>query len=146
VTDHSDTPPPGWEPTPPPPPAWPQPGWQQPTWQPPSYGTPGWSPGNWYGQPAQLDHPMTMPAFIVGILALLLTCFLPFVGLVGIVAIILGTIARRAMRAQPGHYRNEGLALAGLILGWIAAGLGALMALALLALFGSVFIFDAQLE
>jgi hypothetical protein len=46
---------------------------------------------------------------------------LPFIG--SILAIILGYMARNEIRQRPGELEGEGLATAGLVLGWIAVGL-----------------------
>lgn len=43
-----------------------------------------------------------------------------------IIGVITGHLARRDMRAAPGRYSGEGIALAGLVLGWIGVGLGVL--------------------
>jgi len=58
-------------------------------------------------------------SLIFGILSWLM---LPFIG--AIIAVILGHIARSEIRrAPPGTIEGDGLALAGLILGWIQLGL-----------------------
>jgi hypothetical protein len=49
---------------------------------------------------------------------------LPLLG--SIVAIILGYMARREIRDRPGEVSGDGLALAGIVLGWIAVGLAVL--------------------
>ena len=49
-----------------------------------------------------------------------------------IVAIVTGHLARRDMRAQPGRHDGDGLALAGLILGWTQMVLLGLFVLGLL--------------
>ncbi|QUH06257.1 DUF4190 domain-containing protein [Saccharopolyspora erythraea] len=48
----------------------------------------------------------------------LVTCFGAL--LFGLIGAILGHIALRAINRNPGHYRNHGIALAGIIVGWIA--------------------------
>ena len=50
--------------------------------------------------------------------------FLPLLG--SIVAIILGYMARNDIRRRPGEVEGDGLALAGIVLGWIAVGLAVL--------------------
>jgi Domain of unknown function (DUF4190) len=55
---------------------------------------------------------------------------------VGIVAVILGTQARNEITASGGRIQGDGMALAGLIMGWVAIGLfvlGALIAVIVLA-------------
>ena len=46
----------------------------------------------------------------------------PFLG--SILAIIFGYAARREIRRQPGRLTGDGMAVAGLVLGWIMVGLG----------------------
>jgi len=46
--------------------------------------------------------------------------------LASIVAIVLGYMARRDIRDRPGEVTGEGVALAGIVLGWIAVGLAIL--------------------
>ncbi|HSJ58245.1 MAG TPA: DUF4190 domain-containing protein [Anaerolineae bacterium] len=46
---------------------------------------------------------------------------LPLLG--SIVAIVLGYMARNDIRRRPGEVEGDGLALAGIVLGWIAVGL-----------------------
>lgn len=62
---------------------------------------------------------------------------LPFIG--AIVAIICGHAARREIRtATPGTLQGEGLALAGLILGWAQIVFLILLVLAILLFFGGL--------
>jgi hypothetical protein len=49
---------------------------------------------------------------------------LPLVG--SIVAIILGYMARNDIRRRPGEVSGDGIAMAGIVLGWIAVGLSVL--------------------
>ena len=49
---------------------------------------------------------------------------LPLLG--SVLAIILGYMARNEIRQRPGELTGEGLALAGIVLGWIAVGLAVL--------------------
>jgi hypothetical protein len=49
---------------------------------------------------------------------------LPLLG--SIVAIVLGYMARNDIRRRPGEVTGEGLALAGIVLGWISVGLAVL--------------------
>ena len=44
-------------------------------------------------------------------------------GLVGIPAIVMGGKAKREIRDSGGYYDGDGLATAGLVLGWISVGL-----------------------
>ncbi|MGP4017830.1 DUF4190 domain-containing protein [Saccharopolyspora sp. 5N708] len=51
----------------------------------------------------------------------LVTCYGAI--LLGLIGAILGHIALGTIKRNPGHYRNHGVALAGVIVGWIAFGL-----------------------
>jgi len=62
---------------------------------------------------------MALVSLIAGIVGL--TIF-PFVG--SIVAVITGNIGRKEIAASAGAQSGDGLALAGLIMGWIGVGLG----------------------
>jgi hypothetical protein len=108
------TPPPwGQEPdpsaTPPPPPP-------QAPYQP--YGAPGPVPSPYGAQspPAQ-TNPLAVGSLIVSICSAVFCCGLP-----GIAGAIMGHIARKQIREQPGQ-TGEGLALGGIIVGWIAFGI-----------------------
>lgn len=73
-------------------------------------------------------------SLISGILAWFM---LPFIG--AIVAIICGHLARGEIRrAPPGTIEGDGMALAGLILGWVQIVLAVLVVAALLLLFGGL--------
>jgi hypothetical protein len=50
--------------------------------------------------------------------------FIPFIG--SIVAVITGPMARKEIQASNGALSGDGLATAGIILGWIGIGLGVL--------------------
>ena len=54
-------------------------------------------------------HPLAYTAVVLG-----LGCCLPFSGLLSVVC---GVLAVRAIRAKPGVYRGEGLAVVGIVLG-----------------------------
>jgi hypothetical protein len=60
-------------------------------------------------------------SLVAGILGL--TAF-PFIG--SIVAVITGTMAKREIEASAGSLGGEGMATAGLVLGWIGIALGVL--------------------
>lgn len=49
---------------------------------------------------------------------------LPLIG--AVVAVITGHLARAEIRREPGRYEGDGLAIAGLVLGWAALALGVL--------------------
>ena len=78
-------------------------------------------------------------ALVLGILGWSL---LPVLGSVG--AIVFGHLARAQIRRQPAD--GDGLALAGLLLGWIAVALWLLGVLAVILFFGGVAVLAAGLN
>jgi hypothetical protein len=62
--------------------------------------------------------------------------FLPLLG--SIVAIITGHMARAEIRRNPDTLEGDGLAVAGLILGWLSVALGVLACIAIFLFFGSI--------
>ena len=75
-------------------------------------------------QPA--THTLAILSLVLSILGL----FPPILPLVGpIAAVVTGTIARREIRAHPEQYSGEGMARAGVILGWVGIGLALLACL-----------------
>jgi hypothetical protein len=85
----------------------------------------------------QVNHPTAVPAMVLGIISLAVTCIgiftvyccgiFAFPGLVcGIIAVILGFKAKKAIDAEPHKFKGRGMALAGLIMGFIGAGLALL--------------------
>lgn len=77
-------------------------------------------------------------AVVSFIFAILAYVCLPFIG--ALVAIVCGHSARAEIRrAPPGALDGDGLALAGLILGWIQVAMGvAVLAFILLAIAGAI--------
>jgi len=73
---------------------------------------------------------MALVSLIAGIAGL--TIF-PFIG--SIVAVITGNIGRKEIVASAGGQTGDGLALAGLIMGWIGVGLGVIAICALCVAF-----------
>lgn len=61
---------------------------------------------------------------------------LPFVG--SLLAIITGHMARAEIRRRPQELEGDGLALTGLILGWVNVGLVLLAVLAFILFFGGL--------
>jgi hypothetical protein len=71
---------------------------------------------------AQQTHTLAIVSLIFGILGLVGIC----PGLGSIVAVITGGMAQREIQSDPVRFTGDGLAKAGLILGWIGIGLVAL--------------------
>ncbi|MDG2526684.1 DUF4190 domain-containing protein [Stenotrophomonas sp. HITSZ_GD] len=61
---------------------------------------------------------------------------LPFLG--SLTAIITGHMARGEIRREPARYEGDGLALAGLILGWVNVAIWILGVLAFVLFFGGL--------
>ncbi|MEZ0580597.1 DUF4190 domain-containing protein [Nocardioides sp. MH1] len=105
-------------PPPPPPPSSPYGQGSAPYGQPASpyqpYGAP--SPYSGYPTPPQTNG-LAIASLIVSIASIPVCC-----GLAGIVGAILGHVARKQIRTQP-NQTGEGMALGGIIVGWIAFGL-----------------------
>ncbi len=93
---------------------------------PPIYGTPpAYEQPAVHGYPTQSTDSSAILALILGILGVVAT------GLItGIPAIVLGNRARR--RTQAGQGTGDGIALAGVILGWIATAFSVLALLMVL--------------
>jgi hypothetical protein len=81
---------------------------------------------------AASTSPLAVVSLVAGILSLVLF-FIPLVG--GLAAVICGHLARREIRAAGGRLSGEGMALVGLILGYINLGLTALSACVLIGYF-----------
>jgi hypothetical protein len=115
---------PGWGAPPPGAPGWGAPPPGAPGWGAPPPGVPGWgAPPPGY---APMPYP-ARPANQLAIAALVCACAqLFFSVLTGIPAVILGHIARRQIR-ETGE-NGDGMALAGLILGYVGIGLSVIFA------------------
>ena len=108
---------------------------------------PGYSQPYPYAAAARPDAQGTMPAMILGIVALVVSLvgcdcwFLEIVAVpLGIVAIVMGINARNRANASQGGLGGSGKALAGIITGAVAVGVGAIavvLALAFAGLSGS---------
>lgn len=95
------------------------------------------------------DHPRTTTAFVLSLVALVFVVLLfwlvipPLLAIpMAIVGIVFGGQARRDMRAAPGRYRNQGLATAAVVLGWITLGLivvGIVLVVLVIAIFSVSF-------
>jgi hypothetical protein len=122
------------------PPDWQQPQWQQPQqpseqpqWgqQPPQqpWGQQPPAQQPWGGQPQWQQPPATpgvaTAALILGICGILFSfCFIGIP--CAIVAVILGYKARNQIDASGGRLGGRGLAIAGLVMGWIGVAINAL--------------------
>ena len=100
--------------------------------QPGQYGPPGQygyaQPGP-YGYPAYPPAPTTnglaIGSMVVSISALVFLACYGFGGLIGVIGAILGHVSRRQIRER--GESGEGLALAGIIIGWTATAIGLLI-------------------
>ena len=99
----SSPPPPPPAPTPPPAPA------------PPAYGQP---PSGYGYQSTPRTNGLAIASLVLGIAQI----FLCIIG--GILALVFGYIARRQIDESGGTQGGRGMAIAGIILGWIGIGLG----------------------
>jgi hypothetical protein len=93
-----------------------------------------------YQDPYNMAVPPTSPLAIVSAVAGVLGfSAMPVIG--GIVALITGYLARKETKAVPPTASGDGLALAGIIMGWIQVGLAVVSICCFAAYF--VFIFGA---
>ena len=63
-------------------------------------------------------------SLICGIVGVIFACAWGIGGVLGMIAVIMGMNARRRLRKPGCTFRGEGMALTGIITGWIAVGLG----------------------
>lgn len=97
-----------------------------------AYGTPAAAPpgfnygyGYGYPVPGPKTNGLSIASMVVAIVGMLgLSCY-GFGGLIGAVGAILGHVARRQIRER--GESGDGMALAGVIVGWIATALGVLI-------------------
>jgi len=90
-------------------------------------------------QPPVADKPTNTMAVISLISGILGLTVVPFLG--SIIALVLGYMARKEIKESDGAQEGDGIAVAGLVMGWIGVGLGACACIAALALFLFVFSF-----
>lgn len=116
-----------------------QPGYggQPYTGQPQSPGPPPYAAGAYpasaYAPPYYPKNSLAVWSLVLGIASFVLSC-----GFVtGIPAVIVGNAAKRAV--AEGQADNEGMATAGIVLGWVAIGLSAVGLLLLLVFFPALF-------
>jgi hypothetical protein len=83
----------------------------KPAYQPPSAGA----------RPGLPTSGMAIASLLLGVAGL---TFVPL--LASILAILFGYMARKEIRQRPGELAGDGLALAGIVMGWIAVGLSVL--------------------
>jgi uncharacterized protein DUF4190 len=104
-------------------------GYQQPGDQ--AYPNPAYQQGyaNPYGYSPYPAKPpqdgLAIAALVVSCVAVLGLCGYGIGGLLGVVGAVLGHVSRRRIKATGAG--GEGMALAGIIVGWIAAGIGLLI-------------------
>ena len=63
-------------------------------------------------------------SLICGIVGVIFSCAWGIGGVLGMIAVIMGMNARRRLRKPGCNFRGEGMALTGIITGWVAVGLG----------------------
>jgi hypothetical protein len=113
-----------------------QPGYGQPGYGTPGYGSPGYPPSGYtqpgygpagYGQPQ--PYPTSGYTGTNGLAIAALVCSLAglFIGLSAPVGAVLGHVARNQIRTS--GEQGDGMALAGIIVGWILTGLYAVLIL-----------------
>ena len=93
-----------------------------------------YSSGNSYPPAGVPNSNSAMISLIAGILGLTLV---PFIG--SIVAVVTGNMARREIRDSGGSMGGDGMATAGLVLGWIGIGLGVLTICIIAVIFAASF-------
>lgn len=96
-------------------------------YNPPPYGSPP------YGPPAPPTSSLAITSLVAGLVAWFV---LPVIG--ALVAVITGHMARGEIRAQRGQLAGDGMALTGMILGYIQLVLAVLALLVILAMVGFV--------
>ncbi|MFU8771600.1 MAG: DUF4190 domain-containing protein [Anaerolineales bacterium] len=74
-------------------------------------------------------HALAIVSLILSLLGF--TPILPLIGSIG--GIITGLIARKEIRANPEKHTGDGLALSGIILGWVGIALALLAVIAVIA-------------
>jgi len=84
--------------------------------------------------PTQNTNGMAIASLVVSIVGMVGLCAYGLGGYLGIVGAILGQVARRQIRERGEN--GDGLALAGVIIGWIAGGIAILATIGLVALIG----------
>jgi len=83
--------------------------------------------------PPRETSALAITALVTGILG---WTFLPLLG--SLAAIITGHMARAEIRRSNGRLDGDGMAIAGLVLGWVVLGLSVLALVAVLLFFGGL--------
>lgn len=99
---------------------------------PPGYAAPGYQPGPWGGS----GYPQPTNGFAVASLVISLLGWVPC-GVGSVLAIIFGFVAREQIRRSQGRERGDGMATAGIVIGFISVGLWLLFFVLSLAISGS---------
>ena len=107
------------------------PGYGTPGYPAPAYGAPGY-PAYAYAPPKPTNG-MAIGSMVVSIVSVVGLCFYGLGGFVGILGAILGHVARRQIREN--DQNGEGMAKAGIIIGWVATGLAVLVVVGLIIIF-----------
>jgi hypothetical protein len=94
------------------------------------YGYP--DPYGYSYQPPRPTDGLAVASLVVSCVAMPAICFYGVPGLIGIVGAILGHVARRRISRTGAN--GAGMALAGIIVGWIAAAIGAVATAAIIVL------------
>ena len=83
--------------------------------------------------PTRQTSTLAIFSLVLGILGWTL---LPFLGAIG--AIITGHMARAEIRREPARLQGDGLAVGGLVLGWLSVAMGVLAVVVFVAFFGGL--------
>ena len=102
----------------------------------------GGTPAYGYGyQPQKPTNGLAIGSMVTSIAGAVLLCVYGFGGLIGLIGAILGHVAMRQIRAN--DQGGRGMALAGVIVGWVAFALG-LLILAAFIVFVVIAVNDAS--
>ncbi|GHJ46223.1 hypothetical protein Cs7R123_35650 [Catellatospora sp. TT07R-123] len=117
-------------------PTYAQPGYPQPGYAQPGYPQPGYQAYPYgYAYVQRRTNGMAIAALVVSIAGFFVSCFVymaPGV-IIGPIGAILGHVARKRLRANGED--GDGMALAGIIVGWILTGLGLLATIGIVIFF-----------
>ncbi|GAA3657906.1 hypothetical protein GCM10022237_17430 [Nocardioides ginsengisoli] len=88
-----------------------------------------------YGYQSPTTNGMAIASLVVSVLSIVGVCLCGVLGVAGAVGAILGHVARRQIKARGEN--GDGLALAGIIVGWIVFGLTLALGVVLIAVLSS---------